>query len=46
MDLVAPGNGLIIWQVLGLIVAVIGIGFFSYLGYLGVKALRKYTAKS
>lgn len=46
MDLLAPGNGLIIWQVLGLIVAVVGIGFLSYVGYLAVKALRKYTAKS
>ena len=46
MDLIVPGNGLIIRQVVGLIVAVAGISFFSYLGYLAVKALRKYTAKS
>ena len=45
MDLVVPGNGLIIWQVLGLVLLAVGIAFFGYLGYLGIKALRKYNAK-
>lgn len=45
MDLLAPGNGLIIWQVVGLVLLTGGVAFFGYLGYLGIKALRKYTVK-
>lgn len=44
MDLVVPGNGLIIWQVVGLVVLTGGVVFFGYVGYLGIKALRKYIA--
>jgi hypothetical protein len=46
MDLLIPGNGLLIWQVLGLALVAFGAGFFAYVGYLAVKALQKYTAKS
>jgi hypothetical protein len=45
MDLIVPGNGLVIWQVVGLVLLAGGVTFFGYMGYLGVKALRKYTAK-
>lgn len=45
MDLIVPGNGLIIWQVVALLLFAGGIAFFGYMGYLGIKALRKYTAK-
>ena len=40
MDLIVPGNGLIIWQVLG----IVGVALCGYVAYLVLKALRKYTA--
>lgn len=45
MDLLAPGNGFIIWQILGLVLLAAGIAFFGYMGYLVIKALRKYNAR-
>lgn len=45
MDLVAPENGLIVWQVLGLVLLAVGIAFFGYMGYLVIKALKKYNAR-
>ena len=40
MDLIVPGNGLIIWQLLG----ILGVALCGYVAYLALKALRKYTA--
>ncbi len=45
MDLIVPGNGLIIWQIVGLVLLTGGVAFFGYLGYLGIKALQKYIVK-